>query len=243
MKKFLLILCSMFLLVGCNSENQEIIESQPDLVDETTAETAVETTEEKVTKAVIEEITADFLEDVHFKYELTDTGLNVYKISNRMGETGGLHQQLEVEIKTRSDNIKEIVIPNDYDFDGYGDIAVRTYLAATNAVFRYFRYNPDTDRFESWSELDDLHFYVKTNSDKTLSVYSKSSAVDAEDIVYKWSGDVLVPVSKEKKYWNAEGIFMDYIEYDDFGNETLVKREKYIYDENGDVTGTVDVTP
>ncbi len=51
MKKFLMILCSVFLLVGCSKENQEIIESQPDSVSETTTETTTKTTTETTTES------------------------------------------------------------------------------------------------------------------------------------------------------------------------------------------------
>ena len=174
-----------------------------------------------------------------FSYKVTASGgVDIYL-------EGKLYQSLDVKIDDTILDLesKDLVKFRDYNFDGNNDIAVEERLGATNAAFRYFRYDPDTEHFENWSELDDLHFYVKINSDKTLSVHSKSSAVDAEDTVYKWTGEKLIPVSAEKRYWNSEGIFMDYLEYDDFGNETLVKREKYITDENGDITGTVDVTP
>ncbi len=51
MKNFLMILCSVFLLVGCSKENQEIIESQPDSVSETTTETTTKTTTETTTES------------------------------------------------------------------------------------------------------------------------------------------------------------------------------------------------
>ncbi|MCM1133216.1 MAG: hypothetical protein NC340_07060 [Ruminococcus flavefaciens] len=49
MKKFLLILCLMPVLIGCSTENQEIIESPPDSVAETTAEATTETVTESTT--------------------------------------------------------------------------------------------------------------------------------------------------------------------------------------------------
>lgn len=57
MKNFLLILCSVFLLVGCSTENQEIIESQPDSVAETTAETTTKTTTETTVETTTESTT------------------------------------------------------------------------------------------------------------------------------------------------------------------------------------------
>lgn len=51
MKKYLFILCSVFLLVGCGTENQEIIESKSDSVAETTTETTAEITTETTTES------------------------------------------------------------------------------------------------------------------------------------------------------------------------------------------------
>lgn len=51
MKKILFILCSIFLLVGCGTENQDIIEGRSDSVAETTAETTMEITTETTTES------------------------------------------------------------------------------------------------------------------------------------------------------------------------------------------------
>lgn len=187
---------------------------------------------------VLTELTPLINEEKKFSYKITESGgVEIYS-------DGKFYQSLDVTINDTFLDLesKGLLMFRDYDFDGYNDIAV-TKALATNMVCSYFRYNPDTEYFESWSELDNLYFYITINDNKTLSVHAKSSAVDADDTVYKWSGDVLVPVSKEKRYSKGRDIFIDYLEYDDYGNETLVKREKYIFDKNGDVTGTVDVTP
>lgn len=54
MKKFLLILCLMPVLVGCSTENQEIIESQPDSIAEMTVEVTTETATESATAKATE---------------------------------------------------------------------------------------------------------------------------------------------------------------------------------------------
>ena len=184
------------------------------------------------------ELTPLINEEKNFSYKIIESGgVEIYS-------DGKFYQSLDVTINDTFLDLesKGLLMFRDYDFDGYNDISV-TKALATNMVCSYFRYNPDTEYFESWSELDNLYFYITINDNKTLSVHAKSSAVDADDTVYKWSGDVLVPVSKEKRYCKGKDIFVDYFEYDDLGNEILTKREKYILDENGDMIGTVDVTP
>ena len=148
------------------------------------------------------------------------------------------------EMNEKYNDPYHLIHVNDFDFDGYDDISVQVYLGATNATFQYYRYNPETQQFENWNELNSLYYGVQIDMEnKTLSVHSKSSAVDADDTVYKWFGDVLVPVSAEKRYWNGADIFKDYIEYDENGNEMVVKREKQIYDDDGSLISATDITP
>lgn len=183
------------------------------------------------------ELTPLINKEKNFSYKITDSGgVEIYL-------DGKLYQSLDVKIDYTflDPESKDFVKFRDYDFDGYNDIAVTT-AYATNMVCSYFHYDPETEYFESWSELNDLHFYIKINDDKTLSVHSKASAVDAEDTVCKWSGKALVPVSMEKRYSKGKEIFVDHIEYDSSGNETLIKREKYILDENGNVKDIIEVT-
>lgn len=133
---------------------------------------------------------------------------------------------------------------NDFDFDGYDDIEVWVYLGATNAVFQYYHFNPDTGLFEEWYELNELHFGVHLCiQDKTFSVSSKSSAVDHYNDVYKWSEGKLMHVSGVKQYYSSEAkeIYIDYLEYDNYENETLVKRERVILDENHEYQGKEEV--
>lgn len=185
------------------------------------------------------ELTPIINEEKAFSYNVTDSGkVEIYS-------KGELYQVLDMTIDdTFLDyESKDLVKFRDYDFDGYNDIAV-TKALATNMVFSYFRYNPETEYFEKWEELDNLHFYVNINDDKTLSVHSKGGAIYTDDTVYKWSGDVLVPVSKEKRYSKGADIFVDYFEYDDKGNESLIKREQLILNDDGIIISErIDVTP
>ena len=178
----------------------------------------------------------------YFQYEMTDTGLNVYKTLNVLGERGELHQQLEVDIETPSDNIKDIVITLDYDGDSYYDIAVRTYVGDKNTYYRYFHYNSKTDYFEEWQKLDNLNYFVSPYGNE-LSVFQKISDLEYEINNYVWENDSLVLIRKEKQYLDDILVFKDYIEYDNLGNETLIKRENLVYDENGNLIFVTDLTP
>lgn len=268
MKKILFILCSMILLVGCGStEGSEITSEIPESTTEEIADIEQETDvpveaeiyedlgngwvveREVFTVPATEAVTENLAErpmpvwsPEYFQYEVTDTGLNVYKTLNVLGERGELHQQLKVDIETPSDNIKDIVITLDFDGDNYFDIAVRTKIDDKNAYYRYFHYNPDTDYFEEWQELDKLNYFVSPFGNE-LTVFSKLNETDSEESVYKWSGDVTVLVRKEKRYMVDGNIYVDYLEYDDAGNETLTKREWRITGDDGYVFDIIDVTP
>ena len=177
-----------------------------------------------------------------YRFEITEYGIEVYEkyvdepfqILYIDADFTPVPEWLYEKYKENGNNDPySYICMNDFDFDGYDDISVMVYLGATNAVFQYYHYDAETRQFENWTELNKLHFGVQADiRNQTLSSHSKSSAVDAEDIVYKWSGDVLSPVSMEKRYQNGADILVDYFQYDDKGNETLVKREKLTFDEN-----------
>lgn len=271
MKK-LLILCSMLMLVGCgNIDGSEITsEIQESTTEEPTEEIAdieqgtdvpVQTeiyedlgggwvVERQVfTVPTTEPVTENLAErpmpvwsPEYFQYEVTDTGLNVYKTLNVLGERGELHQQLVVDIETPSDNIKMIVIPWDYDGDSYYDIAVRTLVGEDNIFYRYFHYNPDTDYFEEWQELDKLNYLIIKGGEE-MSVFHKIGEFEDETDTYVWKNDTLMLIRKERQYLDDGLVLKDYLEYDEYGNETLIERKNLVYDENGNLIFVTDLTP
>ncbi|MDE5936676.1 MAG: hypothetical protein K2G83_04655 [Ruminococcus sp.] len=185
-----------------------------------------------------------------YRFEITEYGVEVYqKYADEPFQLLSLDPDLPnpewlYEMNEKYNNPYQFIKVNDFDFDGYDDIAVQVGLGATNGTVQYYHYNPETQQFENWNELNSLYYGVQADiKNETLSVHSKSSAVGAEDTVYKWDGNVLIPVSMQKRYWNGDDIFVDYLEYDELGNENLVKREQLICDETGDISETIDVTP
>ncbi len=272
MRKFLLTICSVILLAGCGniagseieSEIQESTTEEPtaeiaDIEQETEVPVQTEIYEdlgngwvverEVFTVVTTEPVTENLAETPmpvwsleYFQYELTDTGLDVYKTLNVLGDRGELHQQLEVDIETPSDNIKDIVITMDYDGDSYYDIAVRTKVDDKNTYYRYFHYNPETDYFEEWQELDKLNYFVSPYGNE-LSVFHKISDSDDEMNTYMWENGGPVLIRKEKQYLDNGLIFKDYLEYDSNGNETLIKRENLVYDKDGRLISVTDLTP
>ncbi|MDE5569649.1 MAG: hypothetical protein K2I82_03215, partial [Ruminococcus sp.] len=128
------------------------------------------------------------------------------------------------------------------DGDSYYDVAVRTKTDNKNTYFRYFRYNPDTDYFEEWQELDKLNYFVSPFGNE-LTVFHKISDSDDETNTYIWENGSPVLVRKEKQYLDNGIILRDYLEYDENGNETLIKRENLVYDDDGRLISVTDLTP
>lgn len=272
MRKFLLAICSIILLVGCgNIEGSEIMSEIPestteepteeftDIEPETDVPVEAEIYEDLGNGWVVErqvftvETTEPVTENLaerpmpiwspeYFQYEVTDTGLDIYKTLNVLGDRGELHQQLEVDIEKSSDNIKNIVITIDYDGDSYYDIAVRTKKDDKNTYFRYFHYNPNTDYFEEWHELDKLNYFASPFGNE-LTVFHKISDSDDETNTYTWENGSPVLIRKEKQYLDNGIILRDYLEYDENGNETLIKRENLVYDNDGRLISVTDLTP
>lgn len=186
-----------------------------------------------------------------YRFEITEYGVEVYeKYADEPFQILSLDPDFTPDSEWLYEKYQEFNDPyrfihiNDFDFDGYDDISVQVGLGATNGTVQYYHYNPETRQFENWNELNGLYYGVQADiKNETLSVHSKSSAVGAEDTVYKWAGNVLIPVSMQKRYRNGDDIFVDYLEYDELGNEILIKREQLICDENGDISETIDVTP
>lgn len=185
-----------------------------------------------------------------YRFDITESGIEVYeKYADEpfqflnVSEPEWLYETYKKEsasFNTPYDFIDMI----DLDFDGYDDITVQVSLGASQGTFQYYRFDPDTKLFEEWTELNELYFHAKPDArNKTLSVFSKSGAVDSWDDVYKWADGGLMKISSVQKYYDYEtqNIYTDYLEYDEYGNETLVKREKYILDENNKVIGTEEV--
>lgn len=267
MRKFLLTISSIILLVGCGniegseimseSNTQEPTEEITDVEKKTDVPFEAEIYEDLGNGLIVERqvvFTAETTEPTtenlaerpmpiwspeYFQYEVTDTGLNVYKTLNVLGDRGELHQQLEVDIETPSDNT---VIKLDYDNDSYYDIAVKTKTDDKNTYFRYFRYNPDTDYFEEWQELDKLNYFASPFGNE-LTVFHKISDSDDETNTYIWENGNPVLVRKEKQYLDNGIILRNYLEYDENGTESLIKREHLVYDDDGRLISVTDLTP
>lgn len=176
---------------------------------------------------------------LYYNFNVTESGVEVYE---KFADEPMQILDLDIELLLSSDSVNPRIVVNDLDFDNYDDLAVPVRLGASNAVYQYYRFDPETKMFEDWAELNELYFYGSPDvKNKTLSFHSKGGAVDSCDYVYKWQDKKLVMIAQDKRYQHADEIYTDHYEYDEQGNEILVKREKYILDENNNIIGTEEV--
>ncbi|MBE6856858.1 MAG: hypothetical protein E7500_05450 [Ruminococcus sp.] len=125
----------------------------------------------------------------------------------------------------------------DFDFDGYNDLAIPTdftYINGKNTSV-YYRYDPQTDRFVPWKELNSightLNIFDDFYSDEQY-VYAYAGSYKDDELYYyeyRWFGDNL-KLTKKHIYYNNSNI-ADVITYDENGNEISRKTTNYIRDD------------
>ncbi len=134
-------------------------------------------------------------------------------------------------------SIEKYLIIEDFDFDGYNDLAIPTdfsYINGKNTSV-YYRYDSQTDRFILWEEINSightLYVFNDIYSDEQYIYAFAGSYKDEERYYYKykWFGDEL-KLTEKHIYYNNSNI-ADVITYDENGNEISRKTTNYIRDD------------
>lgn len=140
----------------------------------------------------------------------------------------------------------------DLDFDGNFDIFVPDSKDEHNVYGKFLRYNPNSKTFEKWEAFSGITTYTSSSEENgTISATVYKNDVEFEEKNYQWkivdekTGEKeLRLISKKKQFRydteNPLNIYIDYYEFTD-SVENLVKREKHIYDENGEFVGVQEV--
>lgn len=135
----------------------------------------------------------------------------------------------------------------DYDFDGYDDIFIPENIGTLNTSGSYWHFDPQSGTFEKWEEMKDLHFSASPDEmDKTLYSHEKISASEYEDKTYRWENGSIVLFKMKKQFClndaadGSENIYIDYYEFTN-GVKKTVKREKLLFDQNGNYTGVKEI--
>lgn len=148
MKNFLFILCLAFLLVGCSTENQEIIESQPDSVAETTAETTTKTTTETTVETTTESTTAKPTEPEKNEPTYTEIADNIKLYDLKKSENSELIPDEKIFYST---------YPSDIEMAGYG------ILSHEDGNIKLVKDNGEENIIVESPYPDDAYSWVKTD--------------------------------------------------------------------------------
>lgn len=230
MKKYITPLLCAAALCSCTAQNKASSQSSVQNVTEFSSYSFAENINE----------TAASSPDKSLSFTVTEKGVDV----SRAGEILQTIEGEFLEELSFYDDVapEEFLTVRDYDFDGYEDLFIPTLIGRPNTPGIYYRYNAETGLFDEWEKLNEIGCLMNVNDDDTLTNNIGSSAVDHESITYKWENDVLKPISRETQYIGNDGeVYIDSFDYDNIGNETLVKRERAILDEDHNWLGTEEV--
>ncbi len=219
----------------------------------TTSEKAPETTKKNTTKkrpntttttvtTTVTQNTAD-VTNGDITCRVTEKGVEIIR-------KGKVIQVIEVDTEQMLAFYKDDIIDpstliniSDFDFDGYDDLFIPQEIGTLNTLGIYMHYNPETETFEDWEEMADINVCSQTDDDGKLHTTVKNSALENTSRTYVWNEDkqlVLVESIVQYKFDDSSEIYIDYFEYPD-GVETLVKRERMLFDENNEYIGTEEV--
>lgn len=208
MKKYLL-LCMIF-LCGCASQNNTQIQ-------ETTAvESITETTTQSTTVEAVTETTTEKKKNFLI-YSVTENKVDL-KLNKKVVQT------IELDYCP----IRNYISAEDFDFDGYTDIFIPAEHSGITGT--YYRYNPDTEHFDEWDELNKIGYKLTINSDNTLTNTSYLECGET-NTKYQWNGDSLERITLLERYLTYRNIIEDFYEYQPDGSKILVERI-YINSEN-----------
>lgn len=142
-------------------------------------------------------------------------------------------QRILEEDPTKS--INDLIVRVDYDFDHYPDIFILEKQDELNKAGKYYRYDPVTGTYQSWSELNSLHFEIKCDETAgTLAICENKDNEEYEEKIYMWNEHkqlVLRYYTHKYSDTEADDILMEYIAYDENGG--VISRE--LFDRNGNL--------
>lgn len=91
---------------------------------------------------------------------------------------------------------EKYLIESDFDFDGYSDLcfpnSFEVNTISLNSAYKYYRFEPETERYVLWDELNDIGDMIFPNYDnQTLESFDNN-----EKNIYEWKDESLVIVQR-----------------------------------------------
>ncbi|WP_294410196.1 hypothetical protein [uncultured Ruminococcus sp.] len=134
-------------------------------------------------------------------------------------DTTEIKEELE---KNSNKTINDFLEKVDFDGDGYPDLFVKEKEDELNISGKYFKYDPEKGKYESWEELNALKFEIKkdTSSNRLVVLDKKEDKIEYEKKSFEWNAqNKLVLREYIHQYTNSGDILIDYINYDENGAE------------------------
>lgn len=135
----------------------------------------------------------------------------------------------------------------DFDFDGHDDLFIPEVIGTLNTTGSYWHFNTENGNFEEWDVLKQLEFFATADKDEQIiQVHAKDNAEEHEDRYYRWDNGGLVLFKMTKQFRLKENpelsgnLYIDHYEFVE-GKKKTVKREQYVYDENGTLLGLSEI--
>ena len=148
-------------------------------------------------------------------------------------DTAEIKEKLE---KNSNKTINDFLEKADYDGDGYPDLFVKEKEDELNTSGKYFKYDPEKGKYESWEELNALKYEIKkdTASNRLIVLDKKEDKIEYEKKSFEWNAQNKLVLREYIHQYTSNGdILIDYINYDENGTE--ISRETR--DSEGNLVG------
>ena len=148
-------------------------------------------------------------------------------------DTAEIKEKLE---KNSNKTINDFLEKADYDGDGYPDLFVKEKEDELNTSGKYFKYDPEKGKYESWEELNVLKYEIKkdTASNRLIVLDKKEDKIEYEKKSFEWNAQNKLVLREYIHQYTSNGdILIDYINYDENGTE--ISRETR--DSEGNLVG------
>ncbi len=119
-------------------------------------------------------------------------------------ETENGTQKLELIYEKGTYDPKKMVV-DDYNFDGYTDIAFPVNYNEKNIIYQLFLYNPENGNFEQYEGFSDYYGPTIDKENKKINVICYADVVTTASGVYEWRDGKLFCLESTSITQDGEG--------------------------------------